>query len=404
MRILLATTRNISQPTGEWRLISERASGLQANSVPTDVLYVHKKRRSGFDPSLHVWAGTFFSVSFRTVPGFAAALIKAASYIRHWLRQNPDGYVLLSGLQLHPLTTVLPHSRIIIDNHGTPEEWIELRHPNPKQRALRYLYPVAKWLDRLAFKRCSGTLVASQPQHKYVLSNGAPRAWLVPCVLSSRTAQAFSAADRWASRKRHGIESDTTAVVYCGGFSEWQCVRDAVNLFRQIRPYLGANARLIMITPSVELAVQAAQDVGVDDAIAVTLPPTEVAGALVACDIGLMLREATITNHCAFPNKFAEYVAAGLYVISSPGLTDPAAVIQEYELGTLITPEEVRKGVAPERLSAVADQFHRSRNRDGRWRQSRRLLESTLSMEACISRFVSDLNNQPVQLATPARQ
>ena len=92
-------------------------------------------------------------------------------------------------------------------------------------------------------------------------------------------------------------------MVYCGGLSDWQCIREAVGLFRQLRPYLHPSARLMLITPDVASAENIALAAGVDDSIARMLPPAEVHRALAACDIGLMLREATLTNHCAFPNR-----------------------------------------------------------------------------------------------------
>ncbi|HUE22882.1 MAG TPA: hypothetical protein VMQ86_14445 [Bryobacteraceae bacterium] len=392
--MLLATTRNISQPTGEWRLISERALGMHAHSIVTDVLYVHNNRRRGFNSALHAWADEFSSVSYRGAIGMAAALLKALGRIRKWLRRNPDGYVIVSGLQLYPLTTVLPRSRVVIDNHGTLKEWTEIGHPAARQRLQRYLYPVAAWLDRIALEHSKGALVTSMAQRDHVLSNGAAAAWLVPCVLSAGTAKAYSAAGRQASRDLFGIRGNTTVMVYCGGFSAWQCVRDAVHFFRLIRPYLNTKALLVMITPSVASAVQAAEEGGVHDAIAMTLPPAEVPGALMACDVGLMLRETTLTNHFAFPNKFTEYLAAGLYILSSPGLTDPASLIRQHRLGALISPEELRQGIAPERLASIAEQLYRSGGRERRWRQIRPLLDFTLSMESRTAGFVYALNGR----------
>ena len=92
-------------------------------------------------------------------------------------------------------------------------------------------------------------------------------------------------------------------------------------------------------------------------------------------------------------NKFTEYLTAGLYILSSPGLTDPARLIQEHHLGELVTPEEVRRSLSPERLTDLARQISRSSDREARLERIRLLLQSTLNMDICVRTFVYDLKN-----------
>ena len=393
MRILLATTRNISAAGGEWRLLSERALGLRANSVATDVLSIRPAECHGSNEPLRGWAGQFAPISYRGLAGFAPALFKALIAIRRWLRRQPGGYVILSGAHLYPLAAVLPAARVVIDIHGTLAEWIELKHPSGKLRLLRYLYPLVRILECLALKRSRGALVVSRPLRDDVLSRGARAAWTVPCLLSAATARAFHVADREASRRELGIGPETTAVVYSGGLSEWQCTSEAVSLFSQLRPFLPGGARLIMITPNSPAASGIARAAGVFDPIVLSLPPGEVPAALAACDIGLMLREDTLTNRYAFPNKFAEYLAAGLYVLSSPGLPDPARLIREHSLGSILTPAEVRHGVEPERLAGIAREFAGA-SREMRLERIRPLAGAWLSMENAVQKLVSSLDGQ----------
>jgi hypothetical protein len=237
-----------------------------------------------------------------------------------------------------------------------------------------------------------GTLVVSRRLREHALSKGAQAAWVIPCVLSSTTRLARCDSGRQEWRRRLRIDDATTALVYCGGFSEWQCVSDAISLFRQTLPYFANGAKLVLITPSPHKAADMAQGGGVPDPIALTLPPGEVQSALSACDIGIMLREATRTNQCAFPNKFAEYVAAGLYVLSSGGVTDPAALIRDHRLGDLVTPEEVRAGLGPARLMALISGFRHSGGRDARLMRISPLLRCELNMEERVTNFIRDLD------------
>lgn len=62
----------------------------------------------------------------------------------------------------------------------------------------------------------------------------------------------------------------------------------------------------------------------------------EVGGLLAACDLGLLIREDTITNRVASPTKFAEYLAAGLPVVISPHIGDFSAYVSANDLGVVL--------------------------------------------------------------------
>jgi len=147
---------------------------------------------------------------------------------------------------------------------------------------------------------------------------------------------AAAAADRRAcTRARLGLTGRTT-FVFCGRLSGWQCFRESVELWQAWRER-EPRAALLVVTPDrgpalAELRRRPGRF------IVTQARPDEVAGLLPAADFGLMLREANVTNHVAFPNKFAEYVQAGLAVVTSPGLTGPARLVRELELGVLVEP------------------------------------------------------------------
>ena len=68
---------------------------------------------------------------------------------------------------------------------------------------------------------------------------------------------------------------------------------------------------------------------------------SEVAGILADCDMGLLLREDTVTNRVASPTKFAEYLAAGLPVLISPHIGDFSQAVREHDLGSVIEVDDV---------------------------------------------------------------
>ncbi|MBL7983257.1 MAG: glycosyltransferase [Flavobacteriales bacterium] len=63
------------------------------------------------------------------------------------------------------------------------------------------------------------------------------------------------------------------------------------------------------------------------------VPHARVHEALSTCDIGLLVREPSVTNQVASPTKFAEYLSAGLQVLVSEGLGDLATLVRSEKLG-----------------------------------------------------------------------
>ncbi len=68
------------------------------------------------------------------------------------------------------------------------------------------------------------------------------------------------------------------------------------------------------------------------------LSRTSVYDYLCAADIGFLLREDRPLNATSSPVKFAEYLAAGLSVVSSPGVGDISKTIVDMQLGLLVSP------------------------------------------------------------------
>lgn len=67
-----------------------------------------------------------------------------------------------------------------------------------------------------------------------------------------------------------------------------------------------------------------------------------VPAVLEACDVGILVREPSLTNRVASPTKFAEYLQAGLPVLISARLGDFSAQVEREHLGQVVTDGPVR--------------------------------------------------------------
>jgi hypothetical protein len=388
-QVLLVTPRNLSSATGEWRLLSERAKALRSLGVVTDVLYLHKRNRPACIPSANEWIRYQVNLAYSSLPGLPCTVLRAALKVKRWLKQNPNGQVILSGVQVYPLAFIIPKHRLVVDLHGTLEEWKELSGATHQQRALRYIYPVARAAEKLAIRRSTRTLAVSNPLRDYALEVGASAVSVVPCSVSSQSREAFRQVSRTLWRRKLELNDDTLAFIYCGGLSQWQCIDEAILLYKQLQPFVGPS-KLILITPDSSTADTLVLSHSAK-AIAMTLPPSSIPGALSAGDVGLMLRESNATNRYAFPNKFSEYLAAGLFIISSPGVKGPSDLITQYELGSMVDPHDVNKGLTEQQLATIARQLASARHRTSRMARCQEALDKEMDMERSVADFASEL-------------
>ena len=150
----------------------------------------------------------------------------------------------------------------------------------------------------------------------------------------------FSAETRVVKRKELGYTDDDIVLVYSGGMARYQMVTEMLSLWRGIFPLNSHIKFLLMINsdpPSLERSVGTLDDFG-NRLTILNLERSEVFATLVAADIGFLLREDRVLNATASPVKFAEYLAAGLAVVSSPGVGDLSDRIIKRNLGVLVKP------------------------------------------------------------------
>lgn len=152
---------------------------------------------------------------------------------------------------------------------------------------------------------------------------------VVPCTLG-RDLEMVPAADPQL-RASLGWAEDDVVLVYSGSTVGWQSLGMLTALLADL---LESDDRLRVLFLTKEDEHVSALEGRYPNRVARRwLPHDQVLAALAACDIGLLVREASVTNRVASPTKFAEYLSAGAYVIASEGLGDVAHLVGENALG-----------------------------------------------------------------------
>jgi|GEM_PF-1942036 len=159
---------------------------------------------------------------------------------------------------------------------------------------------------------------------------------------------------------------DRFVLCYCGAMSHWQrpdVIAAAFDAVRRAR----TDVHLLIISKEAHLLTQELTKRSVPESAytAVSAAHTHVRSFLAAADVGLLLRENTLTNRVASPVKFAEYLGCGLPVIVSRYVGDFSDLVAAEGVGQVVdfppAPEEFVSavGTLQARLTSAGDAYRR---------------------------------------------
>ena len=346
MSILFVTNRNVINTCGELRLIKNRAVCLQEEyGIKTDFLVCRS------DKCLHktqeeIGAGStltkFFYADknpFSLIKQFA--LLKKA--VLKSLAQNEYEAVILSGNLVLPLAKVVkkkfPEVNLIIDVHGAIEELVEFRGNGLLKNTIRLtLFRVLKAIEKKYMRYADGIFAVSIALQNYLVKEYGlqnKQFFIVPCAQGCQELdREEKLSNRRKYREKYGVGDDEKLFIYSGGLSPWQCIEDSVRLFRMVQQQ-DNKVKLLLLTGNVEaIRKYEGENVMVD-----SLPFNLVNEVICAGDYAFMLRDDFITNNVAYPNKFIEYVASGMKVLTTPYVHDVAEQVANSDIGYIITKE-----------------------------------------------------------------
>ena len=171
----------------------------------------------------------------------------------------------------------------------------------------------------------------------------------------------FSEEVRTVRRSELGYSDEDIVLVYSGGMAAYQMLAEMIVLWRSVLRLNNNIKFLLMINSdpqSLKCSLGSLDKFGSRIKI-LNLPRSKVFETLSAADIGFLLREDRALNATASPVKFAEYLAAGLAVVSSPGVGDISDRITNRNIGVLVKP--LRESPEVTTLTKFIDEFNTNR-------------------------------------------
>ena len=158
---------------------------------------------------------------------------------------------------------------------------------------------------------------------------------VIPCTLNtSFRPEILKQEEIENARKKMKFDADDIVLVYSGSTAGWQSF-DLLQGFLQKIINNNKNIKVLFLSEKDKNVDQLKAEFP-DKIFQTFVKHSEVSGISKSCDIGILIREKSVTNQVASPTKFAEYLSAGLPVIISEGIGDYTSFVKQNDCGWVL--------------------------------------------------------------------
>lgn len=238
------------------------------------------------------------------------------------------------GAAIGAVAKKLTGASLIFDIRGLlPEEYVD----SGNWREGGFLFRLTKAAERSLFRASDGFVVLTDRARELLFPNegdGKPLE-VIPCCLPAQRTVARS--DRDAVRAELGI-TDRLVFAYLGVLGGYYLMREMVELLAIARERDPRVYALVLTQgPAAPMIAELERaGFGPGDYRVMRAEPHDVPRFLGAADVALSMLRPSIARVASSPTKFAEYLAAGLPVISGPGVGDMDAHITAAHVGVVL--------------------------------------------------------------------
>lgn len=225
------------------------------------------------------------------------------------------------------------NARVLFDIRGLmADEYADAGH----WRATGWLYRTVKALETFLY-RADGFVVLTERARQELFPTGAAKPLeVIPCCFD---AARFAGGNERTPAVRAAIGAEgRTVIVYAGSLGGAYLARELAAFFR-VALARDRGAFLLVLTQSRrEIITDQLRQAGVGegDFHVVYVSPDDLPAYLAASDVAVSMVKPSYSKIAMSPTKFAEYLAAGLPVISTRGIGDLDAQIARERVGVLL--------------------------------------------------------------------
>lgn len=340
MNLLFVSSRNIYNSTGELRLVKTRANVLKEKfNISSDFICIRNKEILNSPQEVIDSDSKFFLFTYSMTNMFSYESSK--KNVEKKIREIISEYdaVILSGelvLSFVNLVKSISSVKVIYDIHGVCDELSEFSSGkflvNCKRKFIYYLF---QHLEKKYISKFDAAFAVTSELKEHVEKKYNAHKlnyFIVPCTKKHYNIDQLKIAEsREIYRKKYSVSSNDVLFIYSGGYSPWQCIDESIDLFTKINTKMPNSKFLILSMDKDKIDTHGNKNIIKDSVTA-----DEVDSVLCAGDYAFMLRGDYVTNHVAFPNKYCEYLASGMKIISSPYLYSISKNIVKFNTGIVL--------------------------------------------------------------------
>jgi len=198
------------------------------------------------------------------------------------------------------------------------------------------VYRVIKWVERIGVRKADQVVVLTERMFDWLINNlkvDPAKIEVIPCCVDFSR---FRDETGWREIEAGG--SDRFEIVYAGSVTGLYLLEEMGRFFLALRErYTNAYLR-ILTTSSADAVSERLRQVGLkqEDFWVGAVAASEVPYYLSRAKAGLSFRQATFSQIAASPTKIAEYLAAGIPVISNAGIGDTDHILLGDRVGVIV--------------------------------------------------------------------
>ncbi|MEY4588599.1 MAG: hypothetical protein RL497_675 [Pseudomonadota bacterium] len=224
---------------------------------------------------------------------------------------------------------------VLVDIHGAAPEEAEFLDRHSKKAKNRSWLQLA---EKLIVEKSDIHFVVTQEMINHLQSKHTKiksQAKILPVAVNL---EFFPLLDTIQAKNNLGIPPDKTVVAYCGGDQNYQCLDDMKTVLEKLCGI--TNLHILVISKSTEKFSTMFSSLPCSKTY-VSANHDEVHKLLNAADYGLLIRRNELLNHVSCPTKFAEYLACGLAVLTTPWAGHGPSIVQHYKAGLVLDPDAI---------------------------------------------------------------
>lgn len=327
-KILLITNTDMSLQSGNVVLINRRAEEIYREfQLETLCLVVANSHSKSID---------------HKVTGIEYVYIKKMKEIKEFILKEKPKKIILYGLKTYLyiffikqlLNTLEEKVELLLDVQGAIEERIE--YSKGIKRISNYpKYLIQKIVFSNAINRVDGAFVVSDELKDYCYSAVRSKKkqsftiYKIRCGINEVITTDFKLRWRKSYRNSWGISDETIVMSFSGYRMAWQNIDRIIEVFKRYDKLYSNMFFTFFCNIDDEFIEQIERSFPKGNYIVKFLSFEEYFEHLCACDVGFIVRDYNVTNNVAFPNKFSDYLNAGLMISLNKALPEPYRMISQ---------------------------------------------------------------------------